>query len=53
VRDPFIHPERLAEFERRIAKRIGALPLEDADRFLSVPPVQQQEEELTEEAFIR
>lgn len=34
VREPFMDEERLASFERRIAKRTGGLPLGEVDRIL-------------------
>jgi hypothetical protein len=56
VRDPFVRPERIIEFERRIARQTGAVPLEDIDRLLlaAQPQTKHSEyKELTDEDFLR
>lgn len=56
VRDPFVRPERITEFERRIAQQTGAVPLEEVDRQLlpSQPQTNRsQYKELTDEDFLR
>ncbi len=35
LRDPFVREEKITEFERRIAEKTGALPVEEIDRMLA------------------
>lgn len=37
VREPFVRPERMVEFERRVAQQTGALPIQEVDLLLAGP----------------
>lgn len=55
VKDPFLRPERMLEFEKRIAQETGAIPLDEADALLSIPEPETKRQitkELTDEEFL-
>jgi hypothetical protein len=51
VSDPFVRLEHLAEFEKRIAQKSGALPLEDIDRLLETTSKSENREYDTVEGY--
>jgi hypothetical protein len=55
VKDPFLRPERMLEFEKRIADQTGALPWHEADALLPIPQTEakkQMPKELADEDFL-